>query len=70
MSPSLALQSRLGISFLERDWSEAKKSRRLGLGTKGYRGGESYDARGNLGDQSVGSAGKRVKLKCQQIEDE
>ena len=70
MSTALVLQSRLGVLFLERDWPEAKKSRRLGLATKGYRGGESYDARGNLGDQSVGSAGKRVKLKCQQIEDE
>lgn len=49
MSPALVLESGLGVLFLERDWPEAKKSKRLGLGTKGYRGAESYDARGNLG---------------------
>ena len=49
MIPALILESGLRVLFLERDWPEAKKSKRLGLGTKGYRGGESYGARGNLG---------------------
>lgn len=44
MSPALVLESGLGVLILERDWPEAKKSKGLGLGTKGYRGGESYDA--------------------------
>lgn len=52
---------------MESDWPEAKQSKRPGLRIKGYRGGESCRARGNLRASwqgAAGSTGERVKLKA------